>query len=157
MAAEEGSIKNGDLNANSNEITVEKSIYTIAPDREKFINEYFVSEKGEELTERKVDLEVEMKTHYDPKNPNAKVGAWKTYHIRHIYRVYLRFPQNGQSEEIKAETTNGNEIVLWEIVNGEVVNPTRIFDNELYMANQRKLNLSGNKLITLFNRLFKKK
>lgn len=160
MASEESSINNGDSNVNPNAKTAERPSYNIAPDREQFFNEYFVSEGGVIIDERKVDLVVEVKTQYDPDTPNdqqTQVGSWKSYHINHVYKVRLRDALEGQPDEIRGTTRNGQEVVLWGIVNGKGVNPTRIFDNERYKANQKKLNLSGNRIINLFKRFFKKK
>ena len=155
MSAEAGSINN---DANSN--TPERPFYNIAPDREQFINEYFVSEGGVIIDERKVDLVVEVKTQYDPDTPydqQSHIGSWKSYHINHVYRIKLRDTFEGQPEEIRGTTRYGQEVVLWGIVDGKSVNPTRIFDNDRYNANQKRLNLSGKGFINLLNRLFKKK
>jgi hypothetical protein len=155
MPAEVGSINN---DANSN--TAEWPSYNIAPDRDQFFNEYFVSEGGVIIDERKVDLVVEVKTQYDPDTPydqQSHIGSWKSYHINHVYRIKLRDAFEGQPEEIRGTTRYGQEVVLWGIVDGKSVNPTRIFDNDRYNANQKRLNLSGKGFINLLNRLFKKK
>jgi len=128
----------------------EKPTCEIPVTREEFIERFLgFDSEGKIKGENQVDLRVEVKD---------EEGHSHFYHIDHVYLIRpWELPQNEPDYVTGQIIGTSKMIVLWGKENGIDISPVKIFLNEENGAIQRKLKLTGNRFLSLFNRLFKKK